>query len=368
MRFNKGGRGNFSIKKSRLLGGLFSILLAFIIGGVLFALNGYEPLETYRLMFKAVFGTRNGVLQTLLMAQPLLFCGLAICITFKTGMFNIGSTGQLYMGALFACIVGVYVKGLPSIIHIPLCMLAGAVGGALWAFLPVWMRVRQDTSEVITALMMNYISQLFVSFMINYPMRDLETLSAQSPLVQESAMLPKIVPQQQLSVGIIIGFVLALLLHIMLKRTKLGFEMVMSGSNRFAATAAGIPANRVMISTMLMSGGIAGLGGAAAILGTHLRLVQGFAGNVGLEGVAVALFGNWPLGVIVSSVFFGALKTGITALNYSTNLSSYFIFVIEGLVIIFVSAPSLLGQLITWVQSKFKRTGTKANTPRKEKG
>lgn len=346
----------------RWVASLMSLILALLIGALIILMSGNNPIEIYIKLFGGALGSRNSILQMLLQATPLLFSGLAVSISMKAGLLNLGVEGQLYMGALAATLVALNVKELPAFVHIPLCMLAGMIGGAAWAFLPVWLKIKRGTHEVVTALMLNYIAQLFVDFMTNYPLRAHNATVAQSDMLPLSATLPKLFARSQVTIAIFVGVALALLLDFMMRKTVLGYQITMVGSNNRAATASGVPAHRVMIVTMLISGMCAGLLGTMEVMGTHNRLIQGFSSGYGFDGIAVAVLGTSPISVIFSSLLFGALRAGGLALSFGSNLSVKFINTLQGIIILLIAAPDFSSSLLAqgrkiWGRVKIKKGG-----------
>jgi len=319
----------------------YSIALAAIIGAVIILASGNSPLTIYSKLIVGAFGSGNGLQQMLLQTTPLLFCGLSVAVSMKCGLLNLGVEGQLYMGALASAATGIYFQGLPQWLHIPLCILAGMAGGALWAFLPVWLKIKRGTHEVVTALMLNYIAVLFIEFMVNYPMGDRNSSVAQTDVLPSSATLPKLFIKSQVSVGIIIGIVLAVILAFVFKQTILGFQITLTGAGIKAAAASGVNVNRIMIVTMIISGVCSGLAGTVEVMGTYNRLIQGFSPGYGFDGIAVAVLGGSPVTVIFSALLFGALRAGGMALNFGTNLSVKFITTLQGIIILLIAAPEL---------------------------
>ncbi len=321
---------------------LYSLLLSFLIGGVIIVASGNSPIEIYGMLIKGAFGSRNSILQTLLQSTPLLFCGLAVSLGLKGGILNLGVEGQLYIGALFSSLAAIYIKGLPAPIHILICIVAGMIGGMIWAFLPIWLKVKKGAHEVVTALMMNYIATLLLDYLLNYPIRELNSSVAQTQKIQESAKLLRLFPNSKVTIAIFIGILLAIGLNFLLKKTVLGYKITMVGSNEKAAAASGIHVNKVLITTMLISGLCSGLAGTMEILGSYHRLIQGFSSGYGFEGIAVAVLGTSPISVIFSSIIFGALKAGGIMLNFGSNLSVQFITVLQGMIILLIAAPMLV--------------------------
>ena len=334
-------------KKANLTA-LYSLLLAFLIGAVIIFASGNSPVEIYQLLFEGAIGSQKGLLQTVLQATPLIFCGLAVNFGMKGGLLNLGVEGQLYIGALCATVTGMYLDGAPAVIHIPLCILAGMVGGMLWAFLPIWLKIRRGAHEVVTALMMNYIATLLLDYLLNYPLREPDSAIAQSPVIAESAQLTRLFPRSKVTVAILIGIVLAVFLTFLLKKTVLGYQVTLVGANPKAAAASGVPVKKILIITMLISGACAGLAGGMEVMGSYYRLIKGFSPGYGFEGIAVAVLGDSPLGNIFSGLLFGGLRAGGMALNYGSNLSVKFISVLQGIIIIFVAAPAFLPNI--WVK------------------
>lgn len=338
---------------------IISLIIALLVGAVLIWLTGNSPADIYARLAKGALGGRSSVLQTILQATPLLFCGLAVSVSMRGGLLNLGVEGQLYIGALMSTLVAVYVSGLPAFIHIPLCMLAGMAGGALWAFLPVWLKIKRGVHEVVSALMLNYIAILLVDFMTNYPLRDPNSSVAQSHTIAESAMLPKLLPRSQVTGAIFIGIVLAILLAIWFKYTRMGYEVTLIGYNSKAAAASGVEVNKMMLITMLISGICSGLAGTMEVLGTFNRLIQGFSPGYGFDGIAVAVLGGSPIAVIFSSLLFGILRAGGMALNFGTNLSVKFITTLQGIIILLISAPAMASNVRAWLQNKQKQKTAK---------
>lgn len=340
---------NNSLKKFNLkklnLAPLYSLLLAFIIGSIIIWASGNSPIEIYGMLIRGSFGSRKSILQTLLQATPLLFCGLAVTFGLKGGILNLGVEGQLYIGALFSSLAAIYLKGLPAPIHIFISIVAGMIGGMLWAFLPIWLKIKRGAHEVVTALMMNYVATLLLDYLLNYPMREPNSSVAQTARIQETAQLTGIFENSKVSIAIIIGILLAIGLHFLLKKTVLGYKITMVGSNEKAAASSGIHVNKVLITTMLISGLCAGLAGTMEVLGSYHRLIQGFSSGYGFEGIAVAVLGATPISVIISSIIFGALKAGGIMLNFGSNLSVQFISVLQGIIIVLISAPMLIPNL-----------------------
>lgn len=321
---------------------IIALLVAFVIGGIFLALCGYNPFYGYQAMFAGAFGTKNGIFQVLLKTTPLVFCGLAASIGFRSGVFNIGIEGQLYMGAMSGALVGIYVKGLPALIHIPLAMAAGCIGGAVWAFIPAILKLKRNAHEFVTTIMLNYIAVLLTNFLVNYPFKA-EGMTPQTEVVNDSARIARILPKNQLTWSILFALAAMILVYLFFQYTAGGFEMGAVGENPSAALAEGISVSKVQVQAMVLSGAVAGLGGCLEVMGTYGRFIQEFAADVGYNGVAVAILGNNnPIGVLLGSLLFGSLNYGGTVMTRSTGIASEFIEVVQAIVILVVSAPALM--------------------------
>ena len=323
-----------------------AILIAFIVGAAVLAVTGYSPVDAYVSMASGAFGSSYGVGQTLTQATPIVFTSIAFLIGLKAGLFNIGIEGQFLMGAMGATLAGVYLDGLPWVIHIPLTILVGMVAGAFWALIPAVLKTRFDAHEVITTMMLSYVAQFLTSYLVNYPFKAPGWVS-QTVRLPASAELARILPPTQLSAGIYIAVALVAVIWFLLKRTILGYELRVIGFNPTAAENAGIRINRGVILSLVISGAIAGLGGAVEIMGVHKRFIDGFSPGYGWDGLAVALVGGLnPLGSMLASILFGALRSGGMIMSRSTGVPLDINILLQGLVILFVAAPALIRSLL----------------------
>ena len=214
---------------------LLSILAAVIVGSIVMLITKHNPLEIYGLLIKGAFGSQRAFFISLQRATPLIFTAIASTLAFRTGVFNVGVEGQFFIGAICGTFVG-YAFKLPTIIHLPLTLFAGFLGGAIWAYFPTIMRQKLGISEIITTIMTNYIATLLISYLTNYPMRDSPT-TPETPPVQPTARLPQFVELSggtlgkgtQAHLGILIAIGLVIVMYFVFKRTKLGYEWRMVG-------------------------------------------------------------------------------------------------------------------------------------------
>ncbi|MEA1929048.1 MAG: ABC transporter permease [Candidatus Auribacterota bacterium] len=320
---------------------LVVILASFILGAILMLITGVNPLIAYRVLLKASFGSLNSISETMVKACPLLLCGLGTIVAFRCKFWNIGAEGQIYAGGIMAALVGNLPLHLPALVHIPLMVLAGAVGGALFAFIPTFLKVKLKINEVITTIMFNYIAIHLVGYMVHGPMKGDGFLPMSDKLPPE-ACLPRLIPATRFHLGIIIALVLAGVVYFLIWKTVLGYRIRTVGENIIAARLGGINPVSVVLWAGLISGGLAGIAGMAEVGGIQTRLVEGFSPGYGYLAVAVGLVGQLkPLGVVLAAILFGALLSGSNAMQSTVGVPFTIIYVIEGFMIMVISARFL---------------------------
>ncbi len=325
---------------------ILAVLAGLLTAGGLISLVGASPIEAYKALFQGAFGGAYETATSLNRAIPLILAGLGVTVAFRCGLWNIGGEGQIYIGGLTASVVGIYLTGLPIWIHLPLALLAGFAGGALYAGFAGYLKAKHNINEIITTIMMNYIAIYIVGIMVKGPMQEPPGYYPQSPQVLPTSILPLIWEGTRLHAGIIVAVLLALLLYVVLWRTPFGYEIRTIGSNITAARHAGMSVVRTQIIAMLISGGLAGLAGAAEILGAQYRLRDFFLQNYGYDSIAVALLGQLqPIGVVISGILFGALRAGAGTMQRSIMLPSSLVYVVQGTVVLFVVGTAILSNL-----------------------
>ena len=318
------------------------VLPAFLIGGIIIWAIGANPIKAYTVLIISAFGSLNSIAETLVKACPLILAGLAISVAFRAQFWNVGAEGQIYSGAVLATVVGVYAKGLPAAIHIPLALISGVVGGVLAGIIPGIMKARLRVNEVISTLMLNYIILDFTSYLVHGPLKDTASNLSISPSMLKSAILPIMIPHTRLHWGIPLAIAIAFLISFLINKTSLGFQIRTVGENPRAARVAGISIERTLIWTMMISGGLAGLAGAIEIMGVQYRLLEDFSPGYGFLGIAVALVAKLsPIGVIFSSIIFAALLNGANTMQSIASVPIPVIYIIQGLVVIFASVGAI---------------------------
>ncbi len=289
------------------------------------------------------------VTDSLVAATPYIFAGLAVAVGFRCGLFNIGAEGQLFIGAICSVWVGFAIKGLPAIIHIPLALLAGAAGGALWAFVPAILKAKTGAHEVINTIMMNYIAFRLSDWLLGDkgPLKRPDSANPISPFIEKSAELPRFFPDPiRFHLGFFIALGVAVFVYWFLFKTTLGFEIRTVGANPNAAKYAGMSITRNLIIAMCLSGALAGLAGANEVLGVNHNLAFAFSSGYGFDSIALALLGkSHPLGVVLAALLFGTLRSGATRMQNVARIPIDIISVIQALIIAFIAAPAIIRTL-----------------------
>jgi len=320
---------------------------ALLVGALILVSAGINPVAAYGPLLIGPFANLYGVAQTITKATPLLLVGLGICIAFRGGIINIGGEGQIIAGATLVTWLGLQLKFLPGIVLIPLLLLAGFIGGALWGIVPGILKARLNASEILSTIMMNLIAIQGVSFLLRGPMIDPVEVAygtgfPQSEALPEWAWLPRIVPKTTVHVGAIIALLMAALVYVFLWRTTIGYRIRAVGYNPAASRCAGIGVTRYAALAMFLSGGFAGLAGAVEVMGIHHRMLDGVSAGYGFTGIVAGLFGKLhPIGVIPASFLFGALLVGADKMQRAVGVSPGIVSALQGLVVLFVVSSDL---------------------------
>jgi simple sugar transport system permease protein len=318
------------------------VLLAALIGAILLAVSGANPLRAYAALLQGAFGNMKALGRTLEKATPLIMSGLAVAFGFKAGLFNIGAQGQLLFGAIVSAALGFGIEGLPAIIHIPLALLGGGLAGALYGAIPGALKTYTGAHEVITTIMLNYIAINITDYFADGPWKDPTpgNVVARTPAIMDSAMIPDL---WGLSWGFVIAILFAVLTWWVLWKTTIGFEIRTVGQNPHAAKYAGVKVARTVILTMVLSGLLAGIGGSIETQGVVGRYQPGFNAGLGFDGITIALLGKThPFGVIPAAILVGAMKAGASQMQFSAGVAKEITDVIQALILFFVAADMIV--------------------------
>lgn len=321
---------------------IISVLLALVVGGIVIACLGKNPIQGYALLFSGSLGTPQKFASSLVSACPLIFTALAAAFAYRCGVFNLGGEGQFIMGAVSA-IVFLLVTGIEGVLGTVLAILVGTVVGALWAALPGIMKITRGLNEMITSIMLNYVATLFMGFIYTNAFRD--GGNPQTPSVADSVMLAKI-PGFRIHTGVILAIVLGLVVAYVISKTSFGFKIRAVGLNPLASKVNGFNVKFLVMAAFVISGAIAGMGGAVELLGKQYRLMSGFGSGFGFDGVAIALIAQLnPLASLIVAIFFGALTTGASSMQVGIMVPTAIVEIIRALIIIFSVAGVALIKL-----------------------
>ncbi|SEO31550.1 nucleoside ABC transporter membrane protein [Amphibacillus marinus] len=344
----------FSNRLFNIVVPIVSVLLGLIVGAIIMLFFGYNPIEGYLALWNGAFGNMYFFGETIRQTIPLILTGLAVAFAFRTGLFNIGAEGQVFVGWVSAVWVGISFD-LPAIIHLPLAILVAAFAGALWGFIPGFLKATRGVHEVIVTIMLNY-TALYSS---NYLIRNVlsEGGDRTEPIAEtaslRTAWLSETFGYSQVHWGFVVAILMAVLMWFLLEKTTYGYELRAVGFNEHAANYAGISVKKSIIVSMMISGAFAGIAGAMEGLGTF-RYIYTHASftNLGFDGIAVALLGaNTALGSSLAALLFGSLKVGSLRMPPLSGVPSELVEIVIAVIIFFVASS----YLIRWVTLRLKK-------------
>jgi simple sugar transport system permease protein len=329
---------------------VFSIVLAFGIAAIIvivssvFTETGFDlllPLRAYSSLLAGAFGSGNGIANTLVAAAPLMFGGLAVGLGLKAGLFNIGVAGQFLVGAFAAAVTGASLAAAPTIVGMPLAMLAGAAAGAAYGFIPGYLKARTGAHEVVTTIMLNNAAALLLTWAVNDLVRAPGFSFPRTADIGQSAL--PVLLGRNLHLGIVFAVAAIFAIRWILDRTTLGFEIRTVGANPNAARYAGMRPVFITALTMTISGLLAGLAGAIQMLGVIGFYAPGITASVGFDSIAVALLGRSdPIGILFAAILFGAFRAGAPLMQIETSVPIEVIDIIQALVILFLAADLIV--------------------------
>lgn len=338
-----------------------SVGLALLTGAVFLTLTGHEPLFVYREMFKAGITTKYGFTDSLAVATPLIFTGLAAAITFRVGIYNIGAEGQLYVGAIASSWAGLAVAGdLPRPLAVAVVLAAGMVGGVLWIVVPAIARAWLDASEIITTLLLTFVALYLMRYLIygsgSYWRDPTATNFPQGKPLPAVTDLP-LWGTTRVHLGLLVAIALAAALWVLVSRTSFGFDMRVLGDSQSAARYAGIPVRRTILVVMMISGALGGLAGASEVAGNaHALDPNGLTVNLGFAGIVVAALARYhPWGVVLVAVLFGGLQNAASSLQSlaGERVPLAISLMLQGAILLF----ALGGEIFVRYRVSFRRGG-----------
>ncbi|WP_163192453.1 ABC transporter permease [Clostridium thermarum] len=358
------------MRKNKFLVSLLAIILGFLVGAIVMLATGHNPIEGYTSLLKGagfliysvkegdtiidiLFNKRFG--DTLLNMTTLVLTGLAVAFAFRTGLFNIGVSGQMLIGGFIGNLIGAKLD-LPFYIHAPLAVIGAVIGGALWAALPGLLKAKFRIHEVVTSIMMNYVSLWLVYYFVQTFLKG--NFETESEIIKSTASLrvnwlTEFFNGSNVNIGLFLALAAVILVWFILEKTTFGYELKAVGFNIHASKYAGMKVNRNMVLAMMISGALAGLAGAVFYLGYTDNIKIGPPlPAAGYDGIAVALVGlNNPFGVLLASFLFGLMNAGSLFMNSAAGVPRELVSIIIA-IIVFFSATSLMFE--SWMD-RFKK-------------
>lgn len=306
------------------------------------ALAGGAPRAALAALIHGAAGSRANLFDSLTLAIPLVLTGLAVAVAFRAHLWNIGAEGQLLAGMLACVWVGTR-PGMPTWLLLPAALGAGALAGAVWAGLAAALKLGRGVPEVISTIMLNFIALRLMSYLVTGPMQERGGGNPQTALIAAAARLPRLAPGTTLHAGLFVALAAALVTWLLLFRLALGFRIRAVGLNPAASRFAHMSVERALAAAFLISGALAGLGGAVEVSGINHRLYEGSSPGYGYTAIAVALLGRLhPLGVVAAGLFFGGLRAGSNEMQRAAGVSAVVVYVLQGLVILLIAAAPRL--------------------------
>lgn len=339
---------------------LLSLLTAFVIGAIIIISMGFNPIEGYIHLFKGAFIGNFNLGGTLQIFVPLMLAALAFAVSSKVGIFNIGVEGELYLGAIAAAWIGASLVGLPKIIHIPLTLGFSAIVGALWAFIPGYLKSYFNVNEVTATILLNYVAIYITNYLVNGVLSS-QSLVAKTKDIENSAKLSTILKPSKANTGLFIAIGVLLFIYWLMFHTTVGYKLRSVGSNRKFSEYIGIKEKQVMVIGMMISGAIGGLVGGIEVTGVYGYFLGNFSVGIGFDGMLISLIARNNIKLVPFIAFFVAsLKSGALGMERFTGIPKSLIDIIISIFIILVAMEGLYSGI------KIKKKSTKIENSKED--
>ena len=321
---------------------LARVVAVLLLPTVLILLSGADPIRALQAFLSGIFGSAHGFTEVFVRATPLIFLGLGVAITFRTGFFNLGAEGQLYMGALASTAVVLLLPASWGSLRLPIALVSAFLAGGIWVLFPAWMKSRLGISETVNTIMFNYIAIMLVGICIRTFLQEPGSTLPQTAIIPEDCILPLLLYPTRFHAGTILSLVAAVLAWFFLCRTTTGFEMQMVGMNKRAALCTGLSVPKSLLLSAVIGGGLAGLAGFNEVFGVQHRLLEGVSGGNGYTAILVALLAlNHPLRVVLMSVGLAALQVGAATMQRTLGIPNSIVSIIIGFIVLMILCGSL---------------------------
>ncbi|MBW1616104.1 MAG: ABC transporter permease [Deltaproteobacteria bacterium] len=322
-----------------------AIIFALFAGGVFLYAIGVNPFSAYFNVCSQIFGNKWGIEDLLLKMSPLMLTGISVAIAAKMRLWNIGADGQLYMGACAATWVALTFGGSNGLTLLPMMFVAGVIAGALWIFIPAFLKAHFNVNDIITTLLMNYIAINWVDYLLFGSWRDPNSLNFPITAIFPSAASLPMIKNVNLHIGFLIGIFIILLIYFFLVKSKFGIHVNIVGNNPNAAEYSGINKKRLIILIMMISGAIAGLAGVIELTGVHHRLQQNISLGYGYTGIIVTWLSRaHPLGVIFNAFFMAFVFVGGEIMQMNAGLPVAMIYLFQGIILFSVLGSDVFAE------------------------
>lgn len=352
-------------KNEKIIAPLLAILLGIVVGTLLLILSGKSPIYMFSTLLKSMIGydiLKPGPInlryfgEFLVSSMPIILTGLSVGFAYRTGLFNIGGEGQVLVGSAAATAAALLLPLGGGFLHLLVCLLAGALAGALWAFVPGILKVKKNINEVVTAIMLNYAGLHFSNWVVQQMPTFAKAKTDYFPVSLKSEFLAGITNNSRLHWGIIVVIVSLVIYHILIEKTSFGYSLRATGFNREGARYAGMKVDRNVVVAMMISGALAGLAGAIITLGTFGYGRQlGASEGYGFDGIAVALVGGCnSIGIFLAGLLFGALKVAQPAMQ-ALQIPKDIATIISACIILFVSMQFGIMNFVYKISDRFKK-------------
>lgn len=341
------------LASSKFVHTLLSIIIGFAVGALFLVIMGLSVGQAYGKLFQSIFSSIKSISYCIVYATPYIATGLSVAFSFKTGVFNIGAEGQFVVGSMAACVVGILLGSLPGIVLIPLCFLAAAAAGALWGSVVGFLKTRWGINEVLSMIMFNWIAFFLSNYIAGFPAIHTEgnaeatrNVADSARILMDKGLISKLGLCPSANWGFVLAIILTFVVYFIIEKTTLGYELKAVGFNKHAAEYAGINVNRSILTSLAISGALAGIGGALLLLGMGGRIsVFSSQEGYGFAGIVVALIGvTNPFGVFAAGLFYGAMTFGGSKLNL-VGAPTQVVSIIMGTIVFFIAISSIFSYL-----------------------
>ncbi|KAF0110321.1 MAG: simple sugar transport system permease protein [Chloroflexi bacterium] len=327
----------------RFLPYLIAVVASFIAAGIFIAAMDFNPFKAYETILFTSFRTPNGFIQTLLKWIPLTLVALAFTVPLSSGKFNIGAEGQMIVGAIGATAVGIIFTDLPAYLLLPMVIIAGVLAGALWGLIAAWLLYQFNINEILTTVLLNFISFALIDYIATGPWRDPAAGHPTTIPIGAGGFLPMLINNPPLHSGIFLALLVAIGIYFFTNKTTSGYELVATGANPRAAKVHGINIRKMFLFSMVIGAGVAGLAGVIEVSGVHHRLIEGLHSNFPVLGLIIGLIARGKNQAVPFVAFFIAiLEVGASAMQRTLMIPVQIVLIMEALILVFILLSDLI--------------------------